>query len=116
MSVKIMTADMTNQSRELHNLQTLAEHSKGSLGAEHIVQLLDNFLHDGPNGCHQCLVFELLGPTVNMFVTDYSEDGDRLDVDTIFKISTQLLQGVAFMHNAGYAHGGIVNHSFLPSS
>lgn len=115
-SVKIMTADMTNKSRELHNLQTLAEHSKGSPGAERIVQLLDNFLLDGPNGCHQCLVFELLGPTVYKIVTDYAEDGDRLDVESIIKISTQLLQGVAFMHGAGYAHGGTVKYSFLPSN
>ncbi|MCJ1263439.1 hypothetical protein MMC22_003309 [Lobaria immixta] len=106
-SVKIMTADMTNKSRELQNLQTLAEHSKGSLGAERIVQLLDNFLHDGPNGCHQCLVFELLGPDVYRIVTDYAEDGDRLEVETIFKISTQLLEGMAFMHDAGYAHGDL---------
>ena len=115
MSVKIITADRTNQSRELHNLRALAEHSKGSLGSEYIVQLLDDFLHEGPNGCHQCLVFELLGPTVNVLVGDYHEDGERLDTETLLKISTQLLQAVAFMHEAGYAHGGIVDYSLFAS-
>ena len=57
-SVKIITTDKTNQSRELHTLRALAEHSKGSLCSENIVQLLDDFLHEGPSGCHQCLVFE----------------------------------------------------------
>ena len=108
MSVKIITADRTNQSQELHNLRALAEHSKGCLGSKHIVQLLDDFLHEGPNGCHQCLVFELLGPTLNIIVDDYHMGEERLDTETILRISTQLLQAVAFMHKAGYAHGGIV--------
>ena len=112
-SVKIITADRTNQSRELHSLRALAEHSNGNPGSKHIVQLLDDFFHEGPNGCHQCLVFELLGPTVNIEVDDYYEDGERLDTETLLKISTQLLQAVTFMHEAGYAHGGIVDHSLF---
>ena len=111
--MKILTADRTNQSRELHSLRALAEHSKGNPGSKHIVQLLDDFFHEGPNGCHQCLVFELLGPTVNIEVDDYYEDGERLDTETLLKISTQLLQAVTFMHEAGYAHGGIVDHSLF---
>ena len=35
---------------------------EGDLDSEYIVQLLGDFLHEGPNGCHQCLVIELLGP------------------------------------------------------
>jgi serine/threonine-protein kinase SRPK3 len=105
-SVKILTADRTNQSREFHNVRALAEHSKGSLGSEYIVQLFDDFLHECPNGYHQCLVFEWLGPTVNIIMNDYHEEGERLDTETLLKISTQLLQAVAFMHEAGYAHGG----------
>lgn len=104
-SVKITIAQRITRSRELHSLRALAEHAKGDLGAENIVQLLDDFLHEGPNGCHQCLVFELLGPTVEI-VEYYHED---LDSEDILKISTQLLQAVAFMHKAGYAHGGILN-------
>lgn len=111
-SVKITTADRTNQSQELQNLEALAEHSKGSLGSKNIIRLLDDFLHEGPNGCHQCLVFELLGPTVNIIVNDYHEEGERLDTETLLKISIQLLQAVAFMHEAGYAHGGTVQATF----
>jgi len=114
-SLKIIIADRTNQSQELDNLRALAEHSKGSPGSEHIVQLLDHFLHEGPNGCHQCLVFELLGPTVNIIMSDYYEEGERPEAETILKISTQLLQTVAFMHEVGYVHGGIVDHSLFDS-
>jgi serine/threonine protein kinase len=114
-SIKIITADRTNQSRELHNLRALAEHTKGSLCAEYIVQLLDDFLHQGPNGCHQCLVFELLGPTINIIVNDYHEEGERLDTETVLKISRQLLHAVVFIHAAGYAHGGKVDQNLLTS-
>jgi serine/threonine-protein kinase SRPK3 len=60
-------------------------------------------------------VFELLGPTVNIYVTDYYDEEEGLDTETILEISTQLLQAVAFMHEAGYAHGGIVDHSLFAS-
>ena len=106
MSVKIMTADRTHQSQELHNFRALSDQSKGSLCSKYIVQILDDFLHKGPNGCHQCLVFELLGPTVNLIVNDYHGEGERLDTETLIKISTQLLQAITFMHESGYAHGG----------
>ena len=109
-SVKIITADRTTLSRELYNLRALAEHAKGNLGPKHIVQLLDDFLLKGPNGYHQCLVFEMLGPTVNIIVNDYHEEGERLDTEIILRISRQLLQAVAFMHAAGYAHGGRVDN------
>ncbi len=108
-SIKIITADRTDKSRELHNLRALAERMRGSLCSEYIIQLLDDFLHEGPNGCHQCLVFELLGPTVDIIVNDCREEGERFDTETVTKISRQLLHAVAFMHAAGYAHGGKVD-------
>ncbi|KAI9676538.1 MAG: hypothetical protein M1817_000697 [Caeruleum heppii] len=104
-SVKIVMADRTYESRELHNLRELAKYSRGSLHYGHIVQLLDDFIHEGPNGCHQCLVFELLGPTVHMIINDCNEVQERLDSETVLQISTQMLESVAFMHEAGYAHG-----------
>jgi len=106
-SVKIAKAERTKQSRELQILRALAQYSNKNPGSEHIVRLLDDFLHEGPNGCHQCLVFELLGPTVNIMVNDAHHFGERLDTDVIIRISTQMLEAIAFMHEAGYAHGGI---------
>ncbi len=112
-SVKITKADRTNQSRELQNLRALAQYSNVNPGFEHIVQLLDDFVHEGPNGYHQCLVFELLGPTVNTLVSDAHHFGERLDTDMIIGISTQMLEAVVFMHEAGYAHGGTATYSLL---
>lgn len=52
-------------------------------------------------------MFELLGPTVNIIVNDYHKEGELLDTETLFKISTQLLQAATFMHEAGYMHSEV---------
>lgn len=72
----------------------------------YIVQLLDSFSHHGPNGIHQCLVFELLGPAVDIVLQDYSEGCDKLDPEIILRMSTQLLRAIKFIHSAGMCHGG----------
>ncbi|RFU35315.1 hypothetical protein B7463_g1024, partial [Scytalidium lignicola] len=100
-----MTADCTERSAELYNLQQLNELTQGN---KHIVQILDHFIHQGPNGDHQCLVFELLGPSVNMISEDYRATGERLATNTIIRMSRQLLEAISFMHEAGLAHGGLV--------
>lgn len=105
-AVKILVADMMQKSRELDTLRALSEHSKRDLGPKHIVRLLDDFLHEGRNGCHQCLVFELLGPTVEWYVRHYLREEEALEAEEILDLSTQLLQAVAFLHEAGYVHGG----------
>ena len=110
-SLKIMTADSTVHSRELSTVRSLMTHSHGSLCSKFFVQLLDDFVHKGPNGSHQCLVFELLGPTFDHVIADYSETNERLEPEIILKLSEQLLQAVGYLHKAGYVHGGMVAYS-----
>jgi serine/threonine-protein kinase SRPK3 len=111
-----MTADRTNNSRELGNLRYLAAQSNLS---QFIVQLLDDFIHQGPNGTHQCLVFELLGPTLNSVLADIyepgrsDEDDNTLEPETILRLSEQLLEALALIHEAGYAHGGTFDHTLM---
>lgn len=100
-----MTAD-SGVSRELQNLKHLERHSQGILPSNYIVQLLDSFIHEGPNGAHQCLVFELLGPSVDQVLADYHESHDKLCPDTVFRMSRQLLKAVKFIHSVGMCHGG----------
>jgi len=107
-SIKITTADSSKQSPELHTFLSLAGHCQGHLHSKYIVQLLDHFLHQGPNGTHQCLVFELLGPTVDAVAQEIYQGGDVLEPETILRMSKQLLQAIAFMHEAGYTHGGMM--------
>ncbi|KAJ8058231.1 hypothetical protein OCU04_012427 [Sclerotinia nivalis] len=102
-SIKVKSADNTENNRELGALRVLQE--KGAL--YHIVRQLDDFVHHGPNGCHQCLVFELLGPSVDTIANDYSESGDQLDPKIILKITTQMLEAISSIHKVGYTHGDI---------
>lgn len=102
-----MTAASTQASTELHAFQSLMSHREGSLSCNYIVELLDEFIHQGPNGSHQCLVLELLGPSVLQILNEYKGGGDYLEPETIIKLSKQLLQAIAFLHRARYAHGGM---------
>ncbi|OBT93442.2 hypothetical protein VE01_08681 [Pseudogymnoascus verrucosus] len=106
-SIKILTAESGDKSRELVNLHTLSSSSQEGLAARYIVRLLDEFTHNGPNGTHKCLVFELLGPTVVRIVEDFYGNDEKLEPETILRISEQLLQATAFIHRAGLAHGDI---------
>ncbi|KAJ5521292.1 hypothetical protein N7527_005407 [Penicillium freii] len=111
-SLKIMTAN-SSISRELQNLNFLERQSPRGLASNYIVQLLDSFTHKGPNGVHQCLVFELLGPSVDKVLSDYHESQDELDPETVLRISTQLLKAVKFIHNAGMCHGDISGRNIV---
>lgn len=103
-SIKVKSADSMNN-RELGALRVLQ--GKGAL--HHIVRHFDDFVHHGPNGCHQCLVFELLGPSVDTIANDYRKSGDQLDPETILKITTQMLEAISFIHKVGYTHGGLAS-------
>ena len=51
-SVKITKADRRKNSRELRSLRALAQFSNLNPGSKYIVSVLDDFIHEGPNGCH----------------------------------------------------------------
>ena len=107
-----MIAEATKNSNELKILQSLARVCKESQSSQVIVQLLDEFSLHGPNGTHQCLVFELLGPTVDQVIIEYDNYSDvpemSLEPSIKLKICEQLLKAVAFIHEASYAHGGTI--------
>ncbi|KAL5316744.1 hypothetical protein ACEPPN_015795 [Leptodophora sp. 'Broadleaf-Isolate-01'] len=102
-SIKVKSADSSADNRELEALRVLRE----TTAIHHFVRRFDGFLHHGPNGCHQCIVFELLGPSVESIAEDYRQGGDQLESETILKIVTQMLEAISFMHKVGYAHGDI---------
>lgn len=101
-SLKILAANQAEH--EQHHLKLLNEKPGSS---KHMVQLLDSFHHEGPNGVHQCLVLELLGPTIDNALAEYTDDGDgMLNTKDVFRLTGQLLEAVRFIHHDGYSHGG----------
>lgn len=95
---------------EVLRLQKLEEHYlKGPQDSPRpYVQLLDLFNVEGPNGRHNCLVTELLGPSLASVHSLYGQLAQVLRPETILRASKQLLQGVDFIHQAGLVHGGNV--------
>jgi serine/threonine protein kinase len=107
-----MTAESGTDSQELLNLRDLATHAKGDLASKYIVQLLDEFQHEGPNGTHQCLVFELLGPCVDQVLSEHHDDGEHFEQNVILQMCEQLLEAVTFVHEAGFCHRGMFERPF----
>ena len=89
----------------------------GTCPREHPLQVYrpvtQQLFHQGRNGTHQCLAFELLGPTVDAVVGDIHDDGDVLEPETILRVSKQLLEAITFVHEVGYARGGMVGCSYF---
>lgn len=106
-ALKIMTAAMTETSREARWFDSLKCRS-GDQSSSYIVKLLDRFIVDGPNGKHLALVFELLGPNVRSLVGSEYPDRTNIDPSTVMRMTEQLLKAVEFIHQTGFAHGGMV--------
>lgn len=92
--------------QELQNKRQLEKRTHKSLSSGYIVEIFDAFAHTGPNEIHECIVFELLRPTVAKVLEDYQLDHDCLNPEMIFQMSVKLLQTLTYIHSAGMCHGG----------
>lgn len=77
-------------------------------GRRYFPALLDSFHHVGPNGTHNCIVTEILGPSLDRIHVIYNniDIQETLLPDTILRASRQLLEAVESFHEAGLVHGG----------
>lgn len=65
-------------------------------GHQHVIQLLDTFTHEGPNGVHVCMVFEVLGENLLGLIRRYKHRG--IPVVFVKQIAKQLLSALDFLH------------------
>ncbi|KAG6255751.1 hypothetical protein E4U24_001472 [Claviceps purpurea] len=81
--------------REAEILSQIRQTGPGKHGYERVIELLDAFVVEGPNGFHQCLVTEVVSPLS--------------DSDTIkhcsYDVLRQIVEGFAFLHGEGIVHG-----------
>ncbi|KFY14237.1 hypothetical protein V491_06115 [Pseudogymnoascus sp. VKM F-3775] len=75
------------------------------------IRLFYCFHHEGPNGIHNCLVMELLGPSISAVIQVNRDMEAFLAPDTILRTSRQLLEAIEFAHQAGFVHGDISHHN-----
>ena len=124
MALKILKARFSEQNNELDFFQRLSIVQPGEAehpGWAHIVNLLDTFVIQGPNGVHRCLVLELMGLSVRDILRGVGNyvgselpviPPDSLGADCILPypivkaIARQALLGLAYLHGRGISHGG----------
>ncbi|CDK29765.1 unnamed protein product [Kuraishia capsulata CBS 1993] len=56
---------------EIRILEKVRDGPDSHPGKNHVVQLLDSFIHTGPNGDHVCMVFEVLGENMLSLLLRY---------------------------------------------
>lgn len=101
-----VSEELSSRTREGHIMEMLSKSIDPSQpGWNHIVRLLDQFEHTGPNGVHACSVLELLGPSVPAVVNDRFWN-DRLPGPIAKKVCKELCLAVQFLHKHDVGHGG----------
>ncbi|RAH63972.1 kinase domain-containing protein [Aspergillus aculeatinus CBS 121060] len=98
-SLKILTARASSDSREGEVLEHLMESDLTHVGKQFIPRLLDQFSFHGPNGHHRCLVGEPAGGSI----AKSKEDSTDLmfPLDAARSTAAQLLLGLSYLHATG---------------
>ncbi|KAM0696774.1 hypothetical protein Q7P36_004023 [Cladosporium allicinum] len=104
-AIKILVSKLGEEHQETALHRRISSGSVDLPGRNHVPELFDCFEIQGPNGVHQCLVMELLGPSMASLAESYA--ANRLPGDIACKVARQVVQAVAYMHRMGVVHGDI---------
>ncbi|KAF2277201.1 serine protein kinase [Westerdykella ornata] len=105
-AVKISVAERRERNRESSVLRTIAAIQSEQPGSQHPMPMVDHFQLAGPNGTHDCLVLELLGPSVGDLLDARFPDG-RLPGRFAKNIAKQALRGLDYLHQQNIGHGDL---------
>ena len=75
-----------------------------------VVLLLDHFEHNGPNGKHVCMIFEMLGENLLKVIKNYDYRG--ISIPVVQNLTKQICQGLDFLHR----HCGIIHTDLKPEN
>ncbi|ORY35357.1 kinase-like domain-containing protein [Naematelia encephala] len=98
-ALKVVKSDGHYTETALDEIQLLSRvvSSSGSHpGRSHVVGLIDNFRHTGPNGSHVCMVFEVLGENLLGLIKRYQHRGVPQHI--VKQIAKQVLLGLDYLH------------------
>ncbi|KAH9821387.1 kinase-like protein [Teratosphaeria destructans] len=110
-AIRIAVAEQQKPVRELIALTALSELKSGHPGLDHILPLVDHFQTEGPNGRHDCLVLDIIGPKVpDVFQGWYG--GKRLASEMVKRVAKEVLLALRCLHQTGFAHGDLHTGNF----
>ncbi|KAI5459570.1 kinase-like domain-containing protein [Mariannaea sp. PMI_226] len=104
-ALKVLSAECYGQEKDIFEKEILAHLRDGDrdqLGYAYVCHLVDDFKHQGPNGVHVCLVFELMGETLRSFGVWFFES--MLPNSVMRRFTIQLLLALDFAHLHGVIH------------
>ena len=96
-------ADRTGKNNEIKIHHHLASRSGTHPGSAHVITILDHFQIQGPNGEHDVVVSQIVGPHLEAMSYDDAVKEDR------GSLVYQVMVGTSSLHHPGVAHGGSVN-------
>ncbi|CAG7990413.1 unnamed protein product [Penicillium salamii] len=108
LALKILSAECygtENHIFEKEILQHLRDGDPKQLGYDQICHLVDDFEHQGPNGSHICLVFHLIGETLESFQEWFPEG--RIPNQVMRRITIQMLLALDYAHDHNVIHTDI---------
>ncbi|KAI8081718.1 kinase-like domain-containing protein [Halteromyces radiatus] len=95
---------------EIALLEKIQSTNPTSAGYQHIAQLLDHFEHEGDNGIHVCMVFEVLGESLLSLIKRFKYRG--VPAPVVKKVATQVLLGLDYLHR----ECGIIHTDLKPEN
>ncbi|GAW16296.1 hypothetical protein ANO14919_057190 [Xylariales sp. No.14919] len=108
LALKILRADCYGTGHDIFEkeiLLHLRDGNRGLLGYNHVTHLVDDFEHEGPNGKHVCLVFQLYGETLRSFGAWFKES--MIPTSVMRAFTFQLLCALDFAREHGVIHTDI---------
>ncbi|KAI1747774.1 serine/threonine protein kinase [Xylaria castorea] len=108
LALKVLSAECYGTEHDIFESEILTHLRNGKpnlAGYNHIAHLVDDFEHEGPNGKHVCLVFQVYGETLGTFGTLFRES--MIPTGLMRRFAIQLLLALDYAHYYGVIHTDI---------
>ncbi|TDL22501.1 kinase-like protein [Rickenella mellea] len=81
-------------------------------GSQYVMNMLDHFMHEGPNGKHLCIIAEVLGPSLAVDIEELWSD-EVFPPEVSKRLVGQIALGVRYLHRRNVAHGDLYLNNIL---